>query len=311
MEVINIENISVLERKTIVTVGMFDGVHCGHRLLLERLLTAAAESGLMPVVVTFDRHPKVVLSPDSSVSLLSTYDERMSLLESCGVSNVVIVHFDNQTASLSACHFAEQYLCRKLNMRELVLGYDNQFGCRMNDDFAQLPQLAQRMGFSIRRVEPVEMFGVAVSSTKIRKALAESDIEKANAMLGSSYSASGVVVHGRHVGTSLGFPTANIKLDDSLKLLPAEGVYALRVRIGDEVFVGMANLGTQPTFDSGRVELEVHLIGFEGDLYGRRLTVEFVGKVRDIQTFPSVELLVSQLRRDMDVVKSMVELKRC
>lgn len=306
MNIFNIDNISALDAKTIVTVGMFDGVHLGHRQLIAHLLELSSATGLTPFVVTFDRHPRQVLDPSSTLSLLSTRDERLALLESCGVPNVAMVHFDVATASLSACDFAVRYLVKRLNMKILLLGYDNSFGSRRNSDFAQLPQLAARENFDIRNDEAVLLDGIDISSTKIRHLLQQGDIQRANAMLGAPYSVCGTVVHGRHVGTSLGFPTANLRLDEQSKLLPATGVYALRAFIDGKHYAAMANLGTQPTFHQNHSELEVHLLDFDNDIYGCRLTVQFIDRIRDIRTFASPDELAVQLHRDRTRAQELV-----
>ncbi|MBQ1409094.1 MAG: riboflavin biosynthesis protein RibF, partial [Bacteroidales bacterium] len=229
MEIYNINVIKNLNRHTAVTVGMFDGVHAGHRQIVRHLTENARERGLDPVVVTFSNHPRSLLRPDEQVSLLTTFDERMQLLEQCGVETVVVMAFDNETAQLSACQFASRILCSKLNMKMLLLGYDNKFGSRSNDDFNKLPELATQKGFEIIHDEPLPMTqSEYISSTKIRKALISGNIELANLMLRTPYSITGVVEHGHHIGTTLGFPTANISLTANTKLLPADGVYALR-----------------------------------------------------------------------------------
>lgn len=306
MEVINIENISVLERKTIVTVGMFDGLHVGHRHLLACLMEQSRARNLEPVVVTFDSHPRSVLFPETPMALLSTCGERMRLLEDIGVPTVVLVRFTRETASLSACRFAERFLCRKLGMRTLLLGYDNSFGSKSDNDFAQLPQLAERYGFDIVRDSAVILDGVEVSSTKIRRALQEGNLRRANAMLGAPYSVAGHVVHGRHIGTGIGFPTANIEPDELCKMLPAAGVYALRATVDGAVWPAMANLGEQPTFDGKKTVLEVNMIGFEGDIYGKKIKVDFVERIRDIQTFASADELAARLVRDREKVLEML-----
>ena len=306
MKVFNIDSISALEAKTVVTVGMFDGLHLGHRHLVDSLIAEANAEGLSPLVVTFDNHPRQVLGSSPAFRLLSTYEERLSLLDSCGVPTVAIVHFDADTAALSACEFTRRYLCSRLNMQTLLLGYDNMFGSRANNDFDLLPQLATEKGFSVRRDEVVMLNGIEISSTKIRNALATGDIKLANAMLGYRYGLEGTVVHGRHIGSSLGFPTANIRPSSPFKMLPAAGVYALRATVDGKTYAAMANLGTQPTFNQQNNELEVHLIDFDGDIYGRQLKVEFVDRIRDIETFSSPEELVDQLRRDREKTRGLV-----
>lgn len=307
MNVFNIDNIRALDSNTVVTVGMFDGLHLGHRHLLVRLRTIAAKEKLDPWVVTFDAHPRKVLDPSTPMSLLSTPAERLTLLEACGVSNVAMIHFDKKTSALSACQFASTFLCDRLNMRVLLLGYDNMFGNRNHNDFDLLPEMSSRCGFKICRDEAVMLDGVEVSSTKIRKALGEGDMARANAMLGAPYRISGTVVHGRHVGTSLGYPTANIVIDES-KMLPAQGVYALRACVDGRFYPAMANMGPQPTFGTTKPILEVHIIGYEGDLYSQVVSVEFMKRIRDIRQFGTPDELRRQLSRDKDECVSIVNL---
>ena len=311
MRIFNIEEISALDAKTVVTVGMFDGVHAGHRHLLSSLAQTARERLQSPIVVTFDRHPRLVMNSDARLRLLSTYDERMRMLEECGVTDVAIVHFTVQTASLSACQFVQQFLLPKLGMKTLLLGYDNMFGSHSSNDFDLLPQLAKEYGFDICRDNAMWIDGVAVSSTKIRQALSLGNIDVANAMLGSPYTLSGTVVHGRHVGTTLGFPTANIMPDDSHKMLPAPGVYALRATVGGRVYKAIANLGSQPTFHNDRQVLEAHLLDFDGDIYGREIEVEFIERLRDIREFANAEELRFQIEQDkQSAIHAVFELSR-
>ena len=287
---------------------MFDGVHVGHRSLVAHLLRLADERGLEPLVVTFDRHPRQVLHPGDAPALLTTTEERLSLLEASGVRTVVMVPFDEATASLSACHFASRFLVERLRMKLLLLGYDNQFGSRTNNDFDRLETLAAEQDFELLRDEAVYRGDTAVSSTQIRKALMAGDMERANAMLGMPYTLIGKVVHGRQVGTSMGFPTANVVLDDAQKLLPATGVYAMLVELEGRRYVAMGNLGAQPTFGLQQWTLEVHLLAFSGDLYGKMLKVAFVKRMRDIRSFASPDLLVAQLKSDREQVSKIVVL---
>lgn len=310
MEIYNINDIKNLNRHTAVTVGMFDGVHEGHRQIVRHLTEKARERGLDPMVVTFSKHPRSLLRPDEKVSLLTTFEERMQLLEQCGVETAVVMAFDRETAQLSACQFASRILCSKLNMRMLLLGYDNKFGSRSNDDFDKLPELATQNGFEIIHDKPLPMTqSEYISSTKIRKALISGNIELANLMLGTPYSITGVVEHGNHIGTTLGFPTANIGLTANAKLLPADGVYVLRAFKGicNQSFPAIANLGSQPTFQQSLRTLEVHLLDFEGDLYGQTLRVEFLSRLRDIKQFSSPEDLAAQLSIDRDQARQIIK----
>lgn len=290
-----------IKEESIVTIGMFDGVHVGHRHLLRLLLGEAWRKSLVPVVVTFYEHPRLVLNADvEHFRLLSTRQERMQALKDCGVERVVMAHFTKETASLSACDFVRDCLLRQVNMKALVLGYDNSFGSKSNNDFDSLPLLAEQEGFEMLTDTPVLLDGIEVSSTKIRHYLAEGDLEMATRMLGAPYSVTGKVAHGRRVGHKLGFPTANIAVEDPRKALPKEGVYAVEATARGMALRGMANLGPQPTFGERASAFEVNFFDFAGDLYGSTLTVKFLRRLRDIVAFDSPEALARQLAKDKE-----------
>ena len=304
MNIYKLEDISELPFDTAVTVGMFDGVHVGHRHILKMLGRVSVEQGLRAVVVTFDCHPRQVLNAESAASFrVNTNEERYRLLEECGVEEVVEVHFSQETARLSACEFFEEVLLRRLRCKALVLGYDNMFGNRERNDFDRLPALAESRGVGVTVDTPLRVDGVEVSSTQVRKALQRGDVCHAATLLGYPYRLWGTVVKGRQVGRTLGFPTANVCLDDSTKVVPAPGVYAVRV-LGAEggewegVKWGMANFGGQPTFGLEKTVFEVKIFDFDGDLYGSVLTVEFVDRIRDVCRFDGVKQLVRQLEED-------------
>lgn len=302
MNIYNLEKISELPFDTAVTVGMFDGVHIGHRHILSMLGQVAAERKLRPIVVTFDCHPRQVLKADKASSFrVNTNEERYDLLASCGVTDVVEIHFTIASAELSACEFFEQVLLRRLHAKALVLGYDNMFGNRRRNDFDRLPALVESYGVDLLVDTAVQFDGVEVSSTKVRGMLGEGNVYTAAAMLGYPYKLWGTVMKGRQVGRTLGFPTANVCLDDATKVMPADGVYAVSVRLPDgERKAGMANFGGQPTFGLDKPVFEVNIFDYDGDLYGQLLTVEFVDRIRDVCKFGSVEQLVSQLKADRD-----------
>jgi riboflavin kinase/FMN adenylyltransferase len=301
MKITAIEDFRPSECGSVCTVGMFDGVHVGHRLIVERLLATAEEDGLQPVVVTFDRHPREVLG-DNSFLLLNTSEERLRRLENYGVEHVAMVHFTPEVARLSACEFFEQFLVGKLKAKVLVLGYDNMFGNKKHNDFDRLEELSMSRGCSIVRAEAItistEDDRTEVSSTQIRKALERGDISLANRMLGYCYEVSGTVVHGRQVGRGLGFPTANIEIGNRRKAMPKEGVYAVRLTSGSTAYKGMANWGGQPTFGHEEKALEVNVLEACDDLYGKRVSVTFVERIRDIIHFKTPEELAQQLDKD-------------
>ena len=293
---------------TAVTVGMFDGVHLGHRHILATLAEVARRDGLRPVVVTFDNHPRQVLSADAvRFSRITTNEERNRLLEACGVHEVAVLHFTPALAQLSACEFLQQVLVGRLHARVLVLGFDNMFGNKGRNDFGRVPALAASLGVRVVEDTAVLCRGSEVSSTRIRRLLDAGDVAEAAQLLGAPYSLSGHVVSGRQVGRRIGFPTANIQPEGEQKMMPAEGVYAVRMRLsgGGASYAAMANVGAQPTFGSDQSALEVNLLEFDGDLYGQTATVEFVDRLRDIRRFESPEALAAQLACDREAVRTM------
>lgn len=300
MNIHNINNDSSLSlTDTIVTVGMFDGVHAGHRQLLGMLMHESASRGLKPVVVTFDRHPRRVLHPETNFGMLTTTEERMDLIGACGVEDVAVVHFTTEMAQLTACQFVERCLLPRLGMKVLLLGYDNQFGSKSGNDFDLLPQLAERLRFDICSDEAVVIDGLEVSSTKVRERLKRGDVRGAALLLGRQYSVGGTVVQGRHVGRTMGFPTANMDCDDE-KLLPAEGVYAAHAVVEGRRTAAMVNIGRKPTFGIDDMTVEAHLIDFDGDLYGKRIVLEFVERLRGTGCYATPEELGRQLQHDRE-----------
>ena len=276
--------IASIPEPTAVTVGVFDGVHRGHRELLKGV----------SLVVTLTSHPSFVLGRRDSEYWLDDPDEHLRLLFEAGAKYVAVLPFSREVAQLSACQMA-RLLYDQLQMRSLLLGYDSRFGSKSHDDFDRLPQLASNLGFTLKRGEPFLLDGKPISSSRIRESLAQGAMEDTANLLGRPFTLTGTVLHGRGVGHTLGFPTANIDLSQTRKMLPAYGVYA--VRIGDRI--GMANLGPVPTFGVDKPLLEVHLLDFHGDLYGQTVTVEFIHRLRDIVRFDSSEALQHQLQEDI------------
>lgn len=311
MNIYKLEDIKELTASgSVVTVGMFDGVHVGHRHILSLLGRVAEEKGLRPVVVTFDRHPRQVLTEGVATHFrITTNEERGRLLSQCGVDTVVELPFTPQLAGMSACEFFEQVLVGQLNARALVLGFDNMFGSRGRNDFDRLPALAEEKGVTIHVDKAVFYHGSEVSSTRIRKALEQGQTDRAASMLGRGYVMWGTVEKGRQLGRLLGFPTANVSLADPTKVWPADGVYAVWVTLSDGTagLKGMANFGAQPTFGLDKPVFEVNIFDFEGDLYDSTLTVEFGPRLRDICRFDNVPTLVEQLRADREAARRLLQ----
>ena len=289
---------------TIVTVGTFDGVHCGHRDLLARLVERAHAAGKPSLVVTFSPHPLEVVNPADAPRLLTVGDEKLDAIVDYGVDYVVVLPFTRTLASYSADAFVTELLRRRLRMVELFVGYDHGLGRGRTGTVEYLRSRGERYGFPVHVAPAVQTpDGAPVSSTAIRRAIAAGDLARAAAALGTAYWFRGRVVPGSHRGRNLGFPTLNLELPSTRKLLPPEGVYAVRARTARGSFGGMMNLGPRPTFDDAALALEVHLFEAAGDWYGVDVRVEFVARLRDTQRFPSPAALVEQLRRDADAAR--------
>ena len=297
-----LEDMAKIPKGTIVSVGMFDGVHLGHRKVLQSLYNFATEFDTKPLAITFDRHPRIVLSSeDKGFRLLSTNNERYRIMEQYGISDLLEIHFTPQVAALSACQFVKEYLVNNLAVKGLLLGYDNMFGNKSRNDFDNIYKLAEEYGIEIRTERSVLCDNIEISSTQIRKALASGNIALANRMLGYSYSVEGIVVEGRKIGRTLNFPTANIQITDSLKMLPADGVYYTKVNIDGQVFIAMCNIGSQPTFSCSERTIEVHIFDFNKEIYGKSVSIDFFDRIRDIRRFDTPQELIKQLVADKEV----------
>lgn len=286
------------------TIGFFDGVHAGHRFLIERLIADAREHGLQSMVITFDEHPRRVLGSDFQPLLLTTLDEKCQLLRQTGIDRTEVLHFDLQLASLSARQFMGDVLYRRLGVRRLFIGYDNRFGHNREETFSDYVRYGSLLGMDVVQTPQLQPGGQHVSSSVVRRLLEQGRVGEAAEALGYDYFLCGTVVAGEHVGRTLGFPTANLRPLSADKLIPRSGAYAVSVRIDDDPTerLAMMNIGTRPTFGQHGRTLEVHLLDFQGNLYGHRLTVSFRRWLRPEQTFASEEALVRQLMTDRDNV---------
>ena len=295
------------DRQSVVTTGTFDGVHRGHRAIVRYLVDRAREVGGAPTVVTFDPHPREVLL-GHSIPLLTTLDERADALEALGVERFVVVPFSRDLSLLEPEDYVADVLVGRVGMREIVIGYDHRFGRRARGDRALLERLGPELGFSVD-VIPEQIDGdVTVSSTEIRRLLAQGDAARAAELLGRPYRLSGTVVRGDQRGRTIGYPTANVRPSDARKLVPRLGVYAVRATLADGTTLGgMMNVGRRPTFEAGgATTLEVHLFDWDGDLYGRPLAVDVVARLRDERRFDGVAALTAQLDRDAADARSQL-----
>ena len=287
------------------TIGSFDGVHLGHRSMLEELRTMAAERGLPVMVVTFAKHPRVVFGAVNEPFLLSSNDEKTALLESLGVDYCVLLDFDAGMASLTAERFMGEVLAKQLGVELLCVGYDHRFGKpRAGEGFEQYAEYGKALGMELFKASPYMVGDLAVSSSKVRRALSAGDMVLANNLLGYDYSFAGTVVHGAGIGRSLGFPTANVLLHDKMKLLPADGVYGVEVLYMGGSYKGVMNIGVKPTIGENLVRtVEVYIIGFSGDIYGKEIVVSPKCRLRGEMSFESVDALRRQIEADVELVK--------
>jgi len=282
----------------VVTVGTFDGVHRGHIEVLNRLAAAAAERRALSVLVTFDPHPLRIVRPEAAPPLLTTPAEKIEILAQTPVDRVAFLHFTPVLAAYEPREFVEHILIRRLDMRHLVIGYDHGFGRGRSGDVEMLKRIAAEAGFGIEVVAAVESDGATVSSSRIRRLLQQGDVHEAGLALGRHYSLTGTVVRGEGKGRKLGFPTANLGLDHADKLVPHEGIYAVRAALRDRFVDGVLHLGPRPTFAGLPPSIELHLFDFDADIYGDRVVVRFVDRIRDIARFDSVDALVHAMERD-------------
>jgi riboflavin kinase/FMN adenylyltransferase len=286
---------------SVLTVGTFDGVHLGHRDNLRRVRERAAALALPPAVVTFRPHPLEVVNPPAAPMLLTPGDEQLDALRLDGRIDVIVLAFTPELAKHSAEDFVRELLIGQYHVRELVVGYDHGLGRGRQGDAAMLTALGGELGFSVGVVPPtLDAAGAPISSSAIRSAVAHGDLERARRDLGRRYSFAGTVVPGEQRGRELGYPTLNIALPSARKLLPPDGVYAVRASSERGVFGGMMNLGARPTFDELERTLEVHLFDVTGDWYGERVSVELIHRLRDTTRFASLDALTAQLARDAE-----------
>lgn len=281
-----------------VTVGSFDGVHLGHQAVLREIARRAREAGRSSVLVTFDPHPLEIINPAAAPPLLTTGPERLEILAQSPLDYVVILRFDRHLAGLTPEEFVRQVLLERCQVRELVIGHDHGFGRGRSGDVETLRRLGASLGFEVDVVAPVDYAGLPVSSSRIRRAVTGGDLNSAGAMLGRPYGVVGRVGQGERRGRRLGVPTINLAELPPRKLLPPDGVYAVRVEWRGGEGGGMMNQGPRPTFYDGRRVLEAHIFDFEGDLYGEWVRIEWIERLRDIERFDSVDQLKRQLEND-------------
>ncbi len=290
-------------KKPIITIGTFDGVHVGHQKILDAIVKKAQLLGGESVLLTFSPHPRLVLFPDShQLKLIQTETEKIEKLSKTGLENLIVFPFTFEFSRLTAMEFVRDILVNKLNIHTIVIGYDHQFGRNREGNIQYLKDVSTVYDFEAVEIPAKEIDEVNISSTKIRKAIENGDIERANLFLGVPFELNGTVIKGAQIGRTIGFPTANLFIEDPIKIIPVNGVYVVAVFLDEVRFKGVMNIGFRPTIDTSlRKQIEIHIFDFEKDIYGMELKVEIVTRLRDEIKFDSKEALVEQIQQDISL----------
>ncbi|MEQ9265158.1 MAG: bifunctional riboflavin kinase/FAD synthetase [Balneolaceae bacterium] len=290
------------DSNTVLTVGTFDGVHEGHRVLIETVVKKAKERSARSVIVTFDPHPRTIISSkNAGIKLLTTLQERSEILESIGVDVLLVIPFTRDFSLLSSKEFVKDILYSKIGLSEFIIGYDHHFGKDRSGTIETLEELSGELDFNVKVVSRKDMGEVTISSTVVRRELQElGNIEQANKLLGRPYILNGLVIHGDERGREIGFPTANLQPQHPDKIIPKNGIYAVHVRVDDVWYKGMMNIGVRPTFDGTTKTLEVNIFDFDQSIYGKTIQVRFIKRIRDEQKFSGPGQLKSQLIQDRE-----------
>lgn len=285
-------------KKTILTLGTFDGVHIGHKKILRKLTENTDNQKYESLVLTFFPHPRMVLQEHSDIKLLNTITEKIELLEKIGVENLVIHPFDEEFSRLTAEEFVSNILVDRFHIKKIIIGHDHRFGRNRTANIDDLIAYGKEYGFEVEQISVQEINDISVSSTKIRHALLEGDMALANEYLGYNYFLTGSIVKGKQLGRTIGFPTANLKIDENYKLIPQNGVYIVKSIIDEQIVFGMMNIGFNPTVDGQKQSIEIHYFDFSADLYNQKISVSVLHRLRSEQKFDSLEFLKAQLQKD-------------
>lgn len=285
--------------KSVTTTGTFDGVHLGHNVILNKLKQAAQNFGGETVLLTFFPHPRMVLQPENTdLRLLNTIDERIELLKKSGIDHLIIHPFSKEFSRLSSIEFVRDILVSKLNTHKLVIGYDHHFGRNREGSFIHLKEFGPLYGFEVEEIPAQDIEQINISSTKVRNSLNNGNIKAANQFLGYHYFIKGTVVEGEKIGRKIGFPTANVKVKEWYKLIPANGVYAVNIILNEIKYNGMLNIGNRPTLNGNDITIEVNIFNFNANIYNNEIRIEFIDRIRDEQKFDELDELKQQLEID-------------
>lgn len=296
-------------KPSVVTIGTFDGVHIGHTKIINQLITISLKNNLTSILLSFFPHPKMVLQNDNELKLINTIQEKEGLLNSLNLDYLIIKEFTKEFSRLSALEFVRDILVNKLNAKHIIIGYDHHFGRNRTANIEQLKEFGELYDFKVTEILAQDIDDIAISSTKIRKALINGEIKLANKFLGYNFFFNGDVVHGNNIGKTISFPTANIKVDQPYKLIPKNGVYIVKTIIDNQTTFGMMNIGYNPTFNRKQKSIEIHFLNFNKNIYHKNLTIEMIMRIRNEIKFNSVEDLKKQLEQDklstLNYIKSL------
>ncbi|PKA83125.1 riboflavin kinase/FMN adenylyltransferase [Ulvibacter sp. MAR_2010_11] len=296
------------DRQSVVTIGTFDGVHIGHKAILQRVVNTAKKEKLDSVLLTFFPHPRLVLQTDTNLQLINTMDEKKALLDKTGLNHLVMHPFTHAFSRLTAVEYVRDILVNKLKAKKIIIGYDHRFGRNRTANIEDLKEFGKTYHFEVEEISAQELDEVAVSSTKIRKALLAGDITTANNYLGYHFMLSGTVVKGKSIGRTMDYPTANLHIEEPYKLVPKNGVYVVHATINSENVFGITSIGTNPTVGGTDKTIETYFLDFKEDLYQKNLTIEFLTHIRDEETFKDVKSLKEAITKDEAFARDFLNL---
>ncbi len=288
--------------KTVVTVGTFDGVHLGHQKIIRQLISFAQQKGNAATLLTFDPHPRKVVQPNAPIALIQTLEERAETLADLGLTYMVVHPFTKAFSQLTAAEYVKEFLVDLLNIDQIIIGHNHRFGKNRTASVEDLEHFGKIYGFEVTQISAEEIGNISISSTKIRLALKEGDVATAHGFLGHPFTLSGTVIKGQQRGRTIGFPTANIAINHPDKIIPKNGAYAVQVSIKNKTYLGMMNIGTNPTVNGQQRSIEVHVFSWSKDIYDQSITVALIDRIRDEKKFDSLKALQQQLEKDKETV---------
>ncbi len=286
------------EKESILTIGTFDGVHIGHNKILTKLVEESKKNNLSSLIMTFFPHPRMVLQKSQEIKMIDTIDEKIHLFEKTGLDNLIIQPFDENFSKIRAKEFVEEILVKKLKIKHIIIGYNHRFGKDREASVDDLKKFGLNYMFTVEEIAAQEIHSIAISSTKIRNAILKGEIKKCNEYLGRNFMLTGEVVHGDGLGKKINFPTANIEIPETYKIIPKNGVYLVKAIINSEIYFGMMNIGVRPTIGGENKSLEIHFFNFKDNIYNKTFSVEIICKIRDEEKFSSIDELKIQLKKD-------------